>query len=138
YVALERLESIYKTSLYVDNICVFANSLLTQPVAVVCPNRKAVERWAEDNGVSADGVFASNEQVERLKHEIMRSFDQIAKNNGLARFETMYDIVLDEDEWTPENGCLTAANKLRRKDIESRHQDIINDIYTRASDNNQR
>lgn len=38
YIALERLEAIYKACNLVNNMCVYANSDMKQPVAIIIPH----------------------------------------------------------------------------------------------------
>jgi len=40
YVAVERLESIYKNSIYVENICVYACGDKNELLALISPNKK--------------------------------------------------------------------------------------------------
>ena len=43
--------------------------------------------------------------------------------------ERISAVVLFDYEWTPENGWLTTALKLRRFDIKSKQKDLINRTY---------
>jgi len=40
YIAVERLESVYKNSAYIDNICVYACGHKNEILALVNPNKK--------------------------------------------------------------------------------------------------
>ncbi|KAJ1910775.1 long-chain fatty acid-CoA ligase [Mycoemilia scoparia] len=133
YVALEKLESIYKLSLYVDNICICANSELTQPVAIVVPNQPVLISWAKNNNISFNDDFAELARMPAIKKFILGDLIAVAKKKQLAKFETLSDIVVEDGEWTPENGLVTAAQKLKRRDIHNRHKDKLDAIYSKSS-----
>ncbi|KAJ1911977.1 long-chain fatty acid-CoA ligase, partial [Mycoemilia scoparia] len=97
YVALEKVESVYKTSLYVGNICVVANSYMKQPVGIIFPNVKAAASWAKKNGVNFTGLADLINSSSGYKKQIMADINDIAKKNGFAKFEQLQDIILDEE-----------------------------------------
>jgi len=51
------------------------------------------------------------------------------KKAKLARFETPQRLLLVEELWTPENGMLTAIQKLKRKPIYNKHMAAIEATY---------
>ena len=53
-------------------------------------------------------------------------------NRGLARYETIKKILLVPDEFTAADGTLTPTMKLRRKAIEERYREQIDDLYNEA------
>jgi long-chain acyl-CoA synthetase len=53
-------------------------------------------------------------------------------NQGLARFEKLKKVLLVPDEFSAENGSLTASMKLRRRVVEERYRKLIEDMYERA------
>nr|KJB19005.1 hypothetical protein B456_003G080500 [Gossypium raimondii] len=54
YVAVENLENIYSLVSAIDSIWIYGNSFESFLVAVVNPNKEALESWAADNNVSGD------------------------------------------------------------------------------------
>ena len=40
-----------------------------------------------------------------------------AHNGGLSHLENLVAVTFLTDPWTPDNGCLTAANKLQRRAV---------------------
>ncbi|MNE97793.1 hypothetical protein D3C80_1962030 [compost metagenome] len=61
--------------------------------------------------------------------EVFRSFNEEGKQNKVKSFERLLGIRLYNEEWTPENGCLTAAQKLKRSHIYELHKDDIESMY---------
>lgn len=102
YIALEKLESIYKSCLYVQNICIYADSLLPRPVALVVPAEKALHTLAEENDEDKDDweMLCKNAKVKKAVHVAML---KQAKDADLKPAEMLFDIYLCPEEWTSEN-----------------------------------
>ncbi|KAG0178194.1 long-chain fatty acid-CoA ligase [Apophysomyces sp. BC1034] len=123
YIALEKLESVYKSCLCVSNLCVYADSLRPRPVALVVPAEATVRKLAIEKGVT-------EKDWERLcadptvKKAVLASLLEAGKEAKLKPAESLFDIHLCSEEWTMEAGLLTAAQKLKRQDIvkQFRHQ----------------
>lgn len=120
YIALERLEAIYKSSNLVTNLCVYGHSDAKQPMAVIIPHeahlRHALKQGAVD-GLDADAsmhVLCEHEGVKKL---VLGDCNALGKKNGFKPLEILEAVVLTADEWTPESGLVTAAQKLQRKKI---------------------
>ena len=54
YVAAEKLESLFRTCRLIDSIWVYGNSYETCLVAVVKPEKAALQEWAESEGIEGD------------------------------------------------------------------------------------
>lgn len=101
-IALEKLESVYKDSPFVQNICVYADSERDFPIALVFPFAKAVQNWADRTGEKGSlHDLCSNAKLEK---DILASLQQAAKAAKLKSIEVVQRVVLTADEWTPENG----------------------------------
>mmetsp|Transcript_14576 Transcript_14576/g.32847 ORF Transcript_14576/g.32847 Transcript_14576/m.32847 type:complete len:730 (+) Transcript_14576:162-2351(+) len=119
YVALEKMEIIYGNSDYVDaiagGVCAYADGDMDRPVALIQLNTNAAKAWAKGKGVSED--------VEQLKHDsefidvVMDSLLTEYYKGELSKIEKLGGVVLLTTPWTPESGCLTAANKLQRRNV---------------------
>lgn len=114
YIAVEKLESLYRHNQYVLNICIYADSSRAKPVAIVVPMENAVKGLCKELGVDYHDDVAHDSKV---KSAIFKSLIQTAKDTGLRPYEQISDIVISEIEWTPQNGFLTSAQKLQRKKI---------------------
>jgi long-chain acyl-CoA synthetase len=53
-------------------------------------------------------------------------------NGNLARFEQLKKVILIAEEFSPENGALTASMKLRRRVVEERYRTEIEKMYAEA------
>lgn len=109
-IALEKLESVYKDCPFVQNICVYGDGEREFPIAIVFPFVKAVQNWADKNGVKGD----MHELVHnpKLQSAILQSLKDAAKAGKLKGIEVVQRVILTADEWTPENGnvaCLLVS-----------------------------
>ncbi|KAJ2812465.1 hypothetical protein GGI24_006669, partial [Coemansia furcata] len=101
--------SAYAASAYVAHICVVADARMRRPCALV-----SVTELAGLN-VTADIVYA----------------DLLAagRSAGLPPPHMLAHIRIDPEPWTPENGLLTAANKLRRAAIHKRNESRLQEMF---------
>jgi long-chain acyl-CoA synthetase len=129
---LERLEAIYRTSSLVVNCCVHATSDSSQPIIILVPNeanlRDAIKAaiYAGDTTLPpADTGFdglCKDKEVHRL---VFKDLVAVAQRNGFKRREVVQGVVLGAEEWTPQSGLVTAAQKLQRRNIEASFKDQI-------------
>jgi len=132
YIALERLEAIYKSSNLVTNLCVYGHPDAKQPMAVIIPNETHL-RHALKQGV-VDGVDADASLHELCEHQgvrklVLENCNALGKKNGFKQLELLETVVLTADEWTPESGLVTAAQKLQRKKIHEAFKGEIKKVY---------
>jgi len=128
YVAVERLESIYKNSIYVENICVYACGDKNELLALISPNKKNVHTLAATKSIDNNNFeeLCNNPDIRKL---ILGDLMKIAKSSGLKGFEYINIVKLYPIEWTPENGFLTSAMKLKRYEVHKRLKNDIESLY---------
>jgi long-chain acyl-CoA synthetase len=101
------------------------------PAALISPHFPVLEDWARANKVE----FASRQElvdhgkVQALYQEIIEDL-----NKNLARFEKLKRVLLVADEFSAADGTLTHTFKVRRRGIELRYHDLIDDMYAKAED----
>jgi len=127
YIAIEKLESKYHNSPFVENICVYADGLRDYPIAIVKVSEGATNKWAHDAGIT--DKFHTIITRRDFKAAVLQSLQQIAKSTGLKEIEVVKGVVLTDDEWTPENDLLTAAMKLKRQSIVPKYKKEIEEQY---------
>ncbi len=99
------------------------------PSVLIAPHFGLLEAWAREQNL----VFASREELVRnpkVQHFYEGLVAQV--NENLARFEKLKKVLLVADEFSAENGTLTASMKLRRRAVEERHRGLIDEMYERA------
>ncbi|CAJ0875090.1 20975_t:CDS:2 [Entrophospora sp. SA101] len=138
YIALERLESVYKSTLFVSNICVCADSYQSRPVALIFPIEARVRKLAMEKNIT-ETDFEKLCQDKEITNSVLQACLVEAKKADFKPAELLSAITLLHEEWTTENGLLTAAQKIKRRDIQQKYQgdiDRINKDKSNGSDNN--
>ncbi|KAL8755644.1 MAG: hypothetical protein Q9184_004737 [Pyrenodesmia sp. 2 TL-2023] len=128
YIALEKLESIYRSCALVANICVVAAEDRTRPIAIVVPVDAALKSLASRVGVEGDGAqdLAASEKV---REAALRAIQEEGRRAGLVGIEIVEGIVFATEEWTPQNGLVTSAQKVNRKAILKEYQSDVDKAY---------
>ena len=118
YIALERLEATYKSCNLVSNICVHATADATQPIAIIVPHEGHLRASLPDEDPHAPlATLCANAKVNSL---VLRECNAAGKKSGFKGIEMLQAVVLTADEWTPESGLVTAAQKVQRKKVAER------------------
>jgi long-chain acyl-CoA synthetase len=128
YIAVERLESTYKSCGLVANICVHADSNANRPMAIIFPHEKNLEAAVQAQGIEGKelDVWCHNPKVQDL---VLKELNAAGKKSGFKPLELLQCVLLTSKEWTPQNGLLTAANKLQRAAILKEYKDEVKKIY---------
>lgn len=128
YVSLGKVESELKTCAVVENICVYGDSTKQHTVALIVPNPQALDEIAERQGIKGmefEELCGSPVMEKAVVHELAEH----GKKCKLHRFEIPTAVTLCKDIWTPDMGLVTAAFKLKRKDIQERYKNEISRMY---------
>ncbi|KAB8254644.1 hypothetical protein BDV32DRAFT_131999 [Aspergillus pseudonomiae] len=128
YIALEKLESVYRSSPLVGNICVYAAQDQDKPIAIIVPVEAALKKLAHENGIEGD-TLETLVHNEKLKGIVLKQLQTAGRAGGLKGIEIVNGVVLSDEEWTPHNGYMTAAQKLQRKKIVGHFQKDIDRAY---------
>ncbi|KAI0899644.1 acetyl-CoA synthetase-like protein [Annulohypoxylon nitens] len=132
YIALEKLEAIYRAAHVVANICVYADQSKAKPIAIIVPAEPALKQLAADNGVQG----ASIEELvhnKKLNGIVLRELQNAGRAGGLSGIEIIEGVAMSDEEWTPYNGLVTAAQKLNRKGILQKYEKEVKAAYGSSS-----
>jgi long-chain acyl-CoA synthetase len=99
YIALEKLEAIYRGVGYVQNIMVHGDSSNPRPIAIVVANDKALAKKARELGVEEKEMHTDK----RVRGAVLKALQDVAKKEGLSAMETVAGVVVVDEEWTPAN-----------------------------------
>lgn len=124
YVAIEKLESQYKTSRLIINMCIHADSLQSYIVAIVVPNEPEMAKLFKSLNVTP-GEYSNQKIIDA----VVKDFAACAKGAEFKGAEVLKAVAITDEEWTPENGLLTAAQKLNRKAILTKYAAQIDSLY---------
>jgi len=119
YVALEKMEMVYGNSTFVDSvnggICCYGDCDMDRPVALVQLREAAAKKWARENGIEFD--YQALLESPEMNKAVLEDMAKECSRSDLSHLEKIVAVSLLASPWTPENNCLTAANKLQRNAI---------------------
>jgi long-chain acyl-CoA synthetase len=101
------------------------------PAVLIAPCFPRLEDWARANQI----VFSSRQELIQ-QGKVRELYEGLVAelNQSLAHFEQLKKVVLAAEEFSAENGLLTASMKLRRRAVEEHYRRQIEEIYTEADD----
>lgn len=102
YIALEKLESIYRAATVVANICVYADQQKSKPIAIIVPAEPALKKLAEVNGIQGSNL-EDLVHDKKLQNLVMKELQAVGRAGGLSGIEIIDGVVLSAEEWTPAN-----------------------------------
>lgn len=127
YIAVEKLESIYRSADFVANLCIHADPSKPKPIAIVSLNEAVVKKLTQQNNI--EGATAEELATDKKLNAIaLKRLQDQGKKGGLTHIEIIDGVVLVGDEWTPQNGFVTSAQKLNRKVILNRYKASVDRI----------
>jgi long-chain acyl-CoA synthetase len=124
-VAPQPIENHLKANPFVEQAVVVGDRRRFVSVLVV-PNFDALEVWARSQQIfwpDRAGLLADERVQRHMEAEVAKEC------RGLASFEAPKKVALLEDEFTIGNGSLTPTLKVKRKIVQDRFKDVIDDLY---------
>jgi long-chain acyl-CoA synthetase len=99
------------------------------PAVLIAPHFPLLEDWARTNHIefSSRRDLVKNARVQALYEGIVADL-----NRGLARFEKLKKVIIVPDQFSAEDGTLTASLKLRRRVVEERYRKEIDELYAHS------
>ncbi|EAU81904.1 acyl-CoA synthetase [Coprinopsis cinerea okayama7 len=134
YIALEQLESVYKSCELISNLCIYASQDASQPIGIIVPhenNLRAALRNSPDSKLSSlaskpIGDLCHDDDVKKL---VLKTCNELARKNKFKQAEMFLAVILSSEEWTPESGLVTAAQKVNRGAVSKKFKDEIAAAY---------
>lgn len=119
------IEDTFKTSPWIDQLVVVGEQK-TFMAALIVPDFDALEKHAKQNKViyKTRQELLAHEFVQNLYSKEIRTFSR-----ELASYEKIRDFRLIDQEFGIESGELTPTLKVKRRVIEERFKDLIDDIF---------
>ncbi|KAM7251098.1 hypothetical protein ACFE04_022981 [Oxalis oulophora] len=130
YVAVESLESTYSRCPLVTSIWVYGNSFESFLVAVVVPERKALEDWAASNNEEVD--YKSLCGNPRARKYILDELNSTGQKNQIRGFEMLKAVYLDPMPFDIERDLVTPTFKLKRPQLLKYYKERIDELYQEA------
>ncbi|KAI0408385.1 acetyl-CoA synthetase-like protein [Xylaria palmicola] len=129
YIALEKLEAIYRGSVYVNNLMIHGDSSQPRPIAIITPNEKTLAELASSLGVDREEMHHNQKMRDAVQKDLLIT----GKKAGLSGLELVSGAVVVDDEWTPANGLVTATQKVNRRGLRERYKTQIRECMGEQS-----
>jgi long-chain acyl-CoA synthetase len=127
YVAPQLIESLLKESEFVSQVVVVGAGR-KQPVALIVPEWESLKQALTEAGeeVSSDRVALSKHPaaIKIVQRDVARLTSE------LVDYERIRRVALLPDEFTIDGGELTPTLKVKRKVIDDRYGDLIEELYS--------
>jgi long-chain acyl-CoA synthetase len=129
FIAPQPIENALKLNAFIG-VAAIIGEKRKFPAVLISPNFPLLENWAGTNGISfsSRAELIANPKVQALYDSIIEGLNQ-----NLARFEKLKRVLLVDDEFSAGNGALTPTLKLRRRVIEERYRQQIDELYAEAA-----
>ena len=129
YIIPAKLESVYTKSIYVQQLMIYGNPTKNNIIAIVIPDKK---KCAEALNISIDDLVKDTEN-KKLHELIINDFNKLAVDAEFNGLEKVKYILVDFDEFTNNNNCLTPTMKIIRKNVEIKFKERIDKLYEEIS-----
>jgi len=125
FIAPQPIENALKSNVLIAQAAIIGDRRKYASV-IISPHFPLLEDWARANGVS----FASRQELVAAT-KVRELYKGIIEdvNKKLAHFETIKKILVVPDEFTVATGEITPTLKLKRRVIEAKYQQQIEELY---------
>jgi len=125
YIAPQMIENKLKESMFIDQVIVIGDHEKFAS-ALIAPNFEYLQVWCTENQIlySDNAEMISHPKVQAiLQHEVKEINKTLGLHEEIKRFR------LISDAWSPQTGELSQTLKLKRKIIEAKYKDLIEEIF---------
>jgi len=134
YIAPSKLEGAYSLSPYVEQICIYGDSLRTFIVAIIFPSRIKLKMFLVSKALlNNDAPLEEVDQFfthEYVQNELRDSFKKIAKEKNFNPLESISKMVISKEMFTLDNGLLTDTMKMKRRSFQTKFEKEIAEAYS--------
>jgi len=125
YIAPTPIENMFLASKFIDQFVLIGDRRMFLS-ALIVPDYDALKEYADANRIQYNTIeeLLSMKQIYEL---LEKEFDQFHKK--LANFERVRKFAILDKPFTIESGELTPSLKIKRKVVEERYKDLIDDMY---------
>uniref|UniRef100_A0A2P2M446 Long-chain-fatty-acid--CoA ligase n=3 Tax=Rhizophora mucronata TaxID=61149 RepID=A0A2P2M446_RHIMU len=130
YVAVESLENTYSRCPLIASVWVYGNSFESFLVAVVVPDKQALEEWAANQNVTDD--YKSLCKNPKARKYILDELNGTGQKHQLKGFEMLKAVHLEPLPFDMERDLVTPTFKLKRPQLLRYYKDCIDKLYSEA------
>ncbi|MGB1697240.1 MAG: AMP-dependent synthetase/ligase, partial [Thermoplasmatota archaeon] len=123
-VAPQHIEGLLKLQPHIEQACAIGDDRKYM-TALICPDFEALEAFAAENGIAAEGeaLVADQRVVSLIEQQVE------AVNAQLPRYEQIKKFWIVPRAWSVEDGELTPTLKLKRRIIADKFKTFIDGLY---------
>ncbi len=126
YIAPQVIENRLKESFFIENLMVVGENQKFAS-ALISPNFEFLHNWAGIHGIK----FRDNMELISLPVVNARYQKEVNEiNKSLSQHENIKRFRLVADEWSPVTGEMSPTLKLKRKIIQEKYKDVLEEIYS--------
>ena len=131
YISPEKIENIYESCKYIEQIFIYGNSFKNYLVCIVYPKVNDIVKFFKNKGINDIDIDNCKDYFEDkyLKDEIIKEMDIHGRKNGLKGFELPKKIFLFKERFSVENQIITPTMKIKRHVAKKIFEEEINKMY---------
>ncbi|KAI9016517.1 hypothetical protein CLU79DRAFT_763028 [Phycomyces nitens] len=129
YIAPEKIENIYVKNPLVSQIFIHGDSLQYSLVAIVVPDKAALNKLAQTILPGTDLDYQAQCDNFAIREAVLGQLTQSAKKGGLLGFEIARAIYLETNQFSTDNDILTPSFKLKRHQAKLYYEKHIEKLY---------
>lgn len=95
-------------------------------MAIIIPHEAHLRAALQAKGIASDASLPDLCKDAAVQKLVLAECNAVGKKNGFKPNELLQSVVLTPEEWTPESGLVTAAQKIQRAKIAHTFKDQIN------------
>ncbi|MGE5681299.1 MAG: long-chain fatty acid--CoA ligase, partial [Bacillota bacterium] len=125
YIAPTPIENLFLSSKYIDQFVLIGDRRMFLS-ALIVPDFEAVREYADSHGISyeSNDDLVNNKEIYNIIEKDLERFQK-----QLANYERVRKFVLLDKPFSLESGEVTPTLKLKRKTIEERYSNLIDEMY---------
>ncbi len=130
YIAPTPIENLFLSSMYIDQFVLIGDRRMFLS-ALIVPDFDALKEYADSHNIaySNNDDLIENKEIYDLMEKELAKFQK-----NLSNFERVRKFALLEKPFSLESGEMTPSLKLKRKVIEERYRDLIEEMYKGAKE----
>ncbi|CAL6078478.1 Long_chain fatty acid CoA ligase [Hexamita inflata] len=121
FISINQIEDAISKSRFVEAVFLYANRYHAFTLAVVVPN----VQYCTQKGFKSDENLAQSAAAIKM---ITEDIKKTCKQYQLKSFEIPKVVLIENEPWTPENGLLTPALKIKRPACKNKYEQILTSI----------
>ncbi len=125
YIAPQVIENIFKESFFIEQLMVVGENEKFAS-ALIVPNFPFLHNWCSLHNVKFrdnEDLIKNPKVIERYQREVNEINKEMGQTEQIKRFRLVHE------EWTPFTGELSPTLKVKRKFIDEKYKDILQEIY---------